>query len=169
MNTKEMTWRQFMKTKFLHSSEIAKGGQNVTIVDFIYKEAFSKEAGKKEELPSMVIKEYDKPIGMSNRKASQITQLFGDNLKDAIGKTVFLYGKNEKWFGVWDDVLTFKSAEEIKKEALNSKHAKWKGACDAIKSGKSTVEAIEKHYTLTEAVKTSLTKLIHEKDENKTN
>lgn len=164
METKGMTWRKFMKSKFLHASELLEGGQNVTIVRFDYKEAFSKEAGKKEELPVMIVKEFKKPIALSNRKASQLISLFGDGLDGAVGKVVFLYGKNEKWFGTWDDVLTFKSAEPIKKPNLTNTSKNWEQATTAIQSGKTTIEAIEKHYSLTKAVREELVKLIPAKD-----
>ena len=158
--TEKTTWREFMDNPFLHSSEIPKDGINVTIVKYDTKSAYSKETGKQEDLHVMYTREFKKPIVMSNRKAKQVSNLFGPKILMSVGKTIHLFSINEKFFGKWGDVLHFKAEIVKTKEPFNSKSAGWDKACEAFSKGKSSIDVMEKHYTLTAATKKLLTDLL---------
>lgn len=160
METKKTHWRKIMNTTFLNGDEIAPGDTIVTIKAFKEELIYSQKDKQKEPQVTMWFNEIEKPMIMTNRKAKQITNALNTPyMEDWIGKKVAMFAANERHFGEEFKVITFKKAI-IKKEALNSKHPKWEGAVKAIKSGASTIEAIEKHYTLTEAVRTQLQKII---------
>jgi hypothetical protein len=160
MEKKQTLWRTFMENPFLHSDEIPKDGINVTILGYDKKAAFSKETGKEESLQIVILKEFKKPVALSNRKAKEIQAQFGKTIEDSIGKQIHLYSVNEKFFGKYMDVLHFKAAKSVVKPTLNSKSENWVSATDAIKAGNTTIQAIEKHYTITTATKKALTDLI---------
>ena len=165
--TENTTWRQFMENPFLHASDIPKKGINVTIESYGGVEAYSKEAGQKETLKVMYVKEFKKPIAMSNRKAKQMAAIFGDVLMDSIGKTVHLFFINEKFFGKFQDVLHFKKEIVLVKEVFNSKSLGWDKCCESFKAGNSTIQIMEKHYKLDEDTKKKLTDLLPKTTEAK--
>lgn len=49
-----------------------------------------------------------------------------------------------------DAIETPKAKPFVKKQELNPKHEKWNGAIEALMNGKTTIEAIEKAYILTD-------------------
>ena len=164
MEAKKNThWRKVMNTTYLNGDEIKKGDTIVTIAGWKEEMIYSQRDKQKEPQVTMYFKELTKPMIMTNRKAKQIsTALDTPIMEDWIGKKITMYPVKERHFGEEFEVITFKKAV-IKKEVFNSSHPKWDAACKAIKDGNSSVEAIEKHYSLTEAVKTQLNKLTETK------
>jgi hypothetical protein len=160
---KDTTWRQFMKNPYLHSTDLKGKGHNVTIIGYDFTKAYSKEAGGEEDLQVMRVKEFEKPIVMSNRKAKQVAEVHGPIVMDSIGKKIHVFSKNEKFFGKWQDVLHFKKEVEVVKSKFGEDSDGWDACVIAFKSGKSTIAAMEKHYVLTAAVKKTLTDLIPKK------
>lgn len=163
---KNSHWRKIMNTTYLNGDEIDKGETIVTIKDYKEEMIYSQKDKQKEPQVTMFFKELDKPMIMTNRKAKQITQaLETEYMTDWIGKKVTMYPVNERHFGENFKVITFKKAI-IKKEVFNSKHKRWEGATKALKEGSSTIEAIEKYYTITEAVRTELQQIIDKPKES---
>ena len=163
MEAKKNThWRKIMNTTFLNGDEIPQGDTIVTISSYKEEMIYSQKDKQKEPQVTMFFNEFKKPLIMTNRKAKQITDALNTPYMDEwIGKKIAMFAANERHFGEDFKVITFKKAV-IKKEVFNSKHARWNGAVEALKSGASSIEAIEKHYTLTEAVKTQLNNVIKE-------
>lgn len=149
-------WRTLLNTKYLNGDEIPKDGVVVTIVGFTKEDIFSQKSKEKEEHVTLKFKQFDKPMILTNRKAKQISKVLESSIvEDWINKTITIHPVQEKHFGEWFPVINVK-AGEIKKEVFNSKHPRWNGACESLAKGESTIEAIEKYYTLTPAVKKEL-------------
>lgn len=156
METKKTHWRTLLNTKYLNGDEIAKDGSVVTITGYEKEEIFSQKSREKEEHVTLVFKQFDKPMILTNRKAKQIAKVTGSAMvEDWIGKTITIFPVQEKHFGEWFPVINVKPGE-IVKEVFNSKHPRWKGACDSILNGSTNIEAIEKHYKLSASVKKEL-------------
>jgi hypothetical protein len=153
-------WRKVMNTKFLNGDELQEDGQVVTITSYKEEELYSQKAKDVEKHVTLLFKEFEKPMILTNRKAKQISNVLETSLMDEwVGKTVTIYPKQEKHFGDWFAVINIKPGA-IKKEDFTPKHERWDGACKSIKEGKSTIEAIEKHYTLTPTNKAKLVALV---------
>ena len=146
-----MTFRQLANNPFLHATDIPKKGINVKIKEFSFKQAFSRETKKKEDLGVMHVEEYEKPIVVSIRKAKQIDMVIN------------IHYINEKNFGEFTDVLFFRKKVEVVKDNFNNKSAGWNNCVAAVKSGKATVESLEKHYTLDAATKKEIIALYPKK------
>ena len=67
-----------------------------------------------------------------------------------MGKSITLFVSRIKAFGDWHDALRVRkeAPKEPTKEDLNPKHEKWQVAIDAIKSGSTTIEAVQKKYNV---------------------
>lgn len=159
---KNSHWRKVMNTTYLNGDEIEKGDSIVTIASYTETMIYSQKDKQKEPQVLLYFKELDKPMILTNRKAKQITNsLDTEFMVDWIGKKVAMYAVKERHFGEDFEVITFKKAI-VKKEAFNSKHKRWDGACKALKEGTSTVEAIEKFYTITAPIKKELEKIVRD-------
>ena len=160
MEAKKNThWRKIMNTTFLNGDEIPEGDTIVTISGYKEEMIFSQREKQKEPQVTLTFKEMGKPMIMTNRKAKQIAKaLDTPMMAEWVGKKVAMFAVNERHFGEDFKVITFKKAV-IKKEQLNEKSPKWNSAVEAIKSGSTTIEAIEKHYEITENVKNKLNQL----------
>lgn len=166
MEAKKNThWRKIMNTTYLNGDEISEKDTVVTIKSYEQEMIYSQKDKQKEPQVIMRFYEVEKPMIMTNRKAKEISRALETEYMDEwIGKKIAMHPVMERFFGEDFKVIHFKKAV-IKKEVLNSNHPKWDAACKSIKDGKSSIEAIEKHYSITEAVKTQLNKLTETKTE----
>jgi hypothetical protein len=157
IENKEAThWRKVMSTPFLNGEEIPEAGQVVTIDSYKKEKLFSPKSKKEEELITLKFKEIAKPMILTNRKAKQISKVIGSEyMADWIGKTITIFPIKEKHFGDYFKVIHAK-AGVIELPVFDKKHERWAGAVEALKAGTSTIEAIEKHYTITDAVRKEL-------------
>lgn len=156
---KNSHWRKVMNTTYLNGDEIDKGDTVVTIKAYKEQMIYSQKDKQKEPQVLLYFAEIDKPMILTNRKAKQITNsLETEFMVDWIGKKVTMYAVKETHFGETFEVITFKKAV-IKKDVLNENSPRWKAACDALKAGATTIEAIEKHYSITNVVRTQLKKI----------
>ena len=141
-------WRKVLKTTYLSGDEV-DGELLVTIEDYESETFFSPSTRSEEEHTILKIKEFKKGIILNTRKAKQITTaLKSKYMLDWIGKTVTLFTKREKHFGVMHDVITFKRGVRVL-PTLDESSDKWESAKSALRDGKTTIEAIKKSYTLT--------------------
>ena len=165
--TKKTHWRELLETNFLSGDELPENGIVVTIEKHYKEKLYSKEAGKKKNFGILKFVGIDKPLILTNRKANQITTALGSKfVEDWDGKKIHIFPKDEKWFGKNMQVINVKEAN-VKKEILNPLHKKWDSACEALKNGKTTIEGIEKHYTLSKKVKEALAEHVPEPTESK--
>ncbi len=153
-------WRTIMNTRFLNGDELPKDGIVVKIDGYSNEQFYSPKSKEKEDHVILSFDKFKKPMILTNRKAKQISKALDTPMMDKwIGKTICIVPVQEKHFGEWFPVINIKPGD-LKKEVLNSKHKNWDAACDALKNGKTKIESIEKHYTLTKAIKAELEKFI---------
>lgn len=151
-------WRKVMNTTYLNGDEVF-GEPIVTIKSYKEEMIYSARERRKEPQVTLEFVENKKPMIMTTRKAKQISAALETPLmSEWVGKKVVMFTVKEKHFGEEFEVIHFKRAP-AGKEVFNDKHPRWNGAVDALQSGATTIEAIEKHYTLTKQVKEQLEKL----------
>lgn len=149
---KFLHWRKQLKTPYLNGDELPKEGIDVTITEFKEVDIYSQSEKRKTDHTILVFKEFKKPMILTVRKAKSISNVLQtSNMYDWIGKTIHIFPKEEKHFGEYFPVINVKASKIKEKESLTPSHPRWSGAKEAIESGKSTIEAIEKHFKLTPA------------------
>lgn len=106
---------------------------------------------KEEDCITCWFTQYPKPMILNATNCKQLVKLSGSEfVENWTGVSVTLYVSKVKAFGDVVDALRIKAAKQPVKEELNPAHPKWEGALAAIKSGATTIEAIESKYKLTE-------------------
>lgn len=110
---------------------------------------------KEEDCITCWFKQYPKPMILNATNCKQLVKLTGSEfIENWVGKSVTLYVSKVRAFGENVDALRIKEArnqpKEPEKEELNPSHPKWEGAVMAVKSGTTTVEAIETKYKISE-------------------
>lgn len=77
-------------------------------------------------------------------------------IEEWIGKRITIEVKKIKAFGEWHDALRVSSTAPSK-EALTPAHPRFEKAKEALKAGKTTLEAIRQSFTLDAATEAALT------------
>ncbi len=150
-----------MKTRFLSGDELQENGQVVTIESYNGTEFFSPKSKAQEEHVVLKFKEIGKPMILTNRKAKQISKVLDTPLMDDwVGKAITIFPKDEKHFGEFFPVINIAAATKPEKQTLDDTSENWDAATKAIKAGKTTIEAIKKHYKITEVVRLQLEKMM---------
>lgn len=97
-----------------------------------------------------------KPFILNSTNQKIMAKVFGSPyIEDWKGKSMTLYVAKVKAFGDTVDALRVRPTAPkmsqptvTEKEELSPNHSKWEGAINALKAGKTTVEAIIKAYTV---------------------
>lgn len=144
-------WKKLRNPDYIGAYELMTGGEAkdmvVTIVN-VKKEKLKTEKG---EEGSVAYLKNQKPMILNTINNKNITKALGSPyIEDWVGKSITLYVVRIKAFGEQVDALRVRDTapKEPTKEDLNPKHEKWKVAIDAIKSGSTTIEAIQKKYNV---------------------
>jgi len=109
------------------------------------------EKGRSEECLTVQWQERDvKPMIINVTNAKAISKVAGSSyIEDWAGVMVTLYTTEVNAFGeVMEAVRIRQTAPRIQKPILSQDHPKWNDAVEAIRSGKSNVASIRKHYQL---------------------
>jgi hypothetical protein len=153
-------WRKLRNQEYLGSWDLTdSNGKFIELVVTITKmeSKIVKNSDGEKSCPLAYFKEFSKPMIINVRNAEKISELHNTNfVENWVGKSVTLYVSKVKVGRETVDALRIKAAKQPAqpaKEELNSTHPKWDGALAAIKSGATTIEAIESKYKLTEETK----------------
>lgn len=145
-------YRKLRNPNYIGSYELMTGGEPKDMVVTITKavKELVQNGDKKEECMVVYLKN-QKPFIVNSTNAKSISSALGTPyIEDWVGKSITLFVSRIKAFGDWHDALRVRkeAPKEPTKEDLNPKHEKWQVAIDAIKSGSTTVEAIQKKYNV---------------------
>lgn len=145
-------YKKLRNPNYIGSYELMTGGEPkdmvVTITNAI--KELVQNGDKKEECMVVYLKN-QKPFIVNSTNAKSISSALGSPyIEDWVGKSITLFVSRIKAFGDWHDALRVRkeAPKEPTKEDLNPKHEKWLGAINALKEGKTTVEAIQKTYNV---------------------
>lgn len=142
-------WRKLVNPNYIGAYELMDGSVNnkemtVTIVKVV-KEMVQGPDGKKEECTVCYLNG-TKPMILNATNQKTMTKLFGSPyIDDWVGKKMTLYVAKVKAFGDTVDALRVRT-EVPKLPELTQTHPKWAGAINALKTGNTDMDAIEKSF-----------------------
>lgn len=145
-------WRKLRNPLYIGSYELMTGGEpRDMVVEIVSASKELVQNGDKKE-DCMVLKlKNQKPLIVNATNAKAIASATGSvYVEDWSGKRITLYVVKIKAFGEWHDALRVRkeAPKEPTKPDLNPNHEKWQGAVDALKSKKTTIDAIQKTYNI---------------------
>lgn len=145
-------YKKLRNPNYIGSYELMTGGEPKDMVVEITKatKEMVQNGDKKEEAMVLYLK-HQKPMIINSTNAKNIAKALNSPfIEDWIGKRITLFVSRIRAFGETVDALrvrpTAPAAPTL--EDLNPKHPKWGDAVKAMKSGKTTIEAIRKAYNL---------------------
>jgi len=155
---KKTHWRKCDKSDYLGACDLENGDINVTIKKVEIKQA--KLRGKSQEARVATFKENIKPM-IVNVACGKVLLKFTKSkfVEDWSNVPVTIFVEENVRFGAEiTEGLRFRGTQpRTKKEILNEKHPKWKGACENLKNGMCKVETICQAYEVSDADKNILT------------
>jgi hypothetical protein len=153
MSQSKTHWKKLQNPDYFGAWSIPEGKDIVLTINFVKTEEVVGVGGRKEHLPVLHFKDKGvKPLILNVTNSRTIEGVHGSPyIEDWTGKQIQLY----------QDVTTFGKEEvecvRIRASIPNAKNPeftpqsnRWNGAVVAIASGDSTIEAIKKHYTLSD-------------------
>lgn len=164
-------FKKLRNPNYIGSYELMTGGEPVEMVVQIEKAVKEHvQNGDKKEEAMVVYLVGQKPMIVNSTNAKAIYAATGTPyIEDWPGRYLTLYVAKIRAFGETVDALRVRkeAPKEISKTEPKTKtelapgHEKWIGAADAIRDGKTTVDAIKKTYLLTPENEDFLNNLTH--------
>jgi len=145
-------WKKFMNPDYFGSWSLPDGEDLILTINEVKMEQVTGEGGRKEQLPVLYFRENVKPLVLNVTNSRQIQTLYGTPyVEDWHGKQVQLYQDITKLKGEEVECVRIRpKVPNVQKPAFTPDNERWNGAVESIKAGKSTIEAIKKHYFLSE-------------------
>ena len=161
-------WKKLHNPDYLGAWDFQPKEEKILAISRVVTEMVPDQNGKKEECTVCYWQAGAKPMILNVTNSKAITKVAGSPyIEDWQGVKVQLFVTEVKAFGEIMDAVRIRSiAPVVKLPELNEQHPKWQAAVDAIRAKTSTVEAIQKHYTVSEQVKTILINLTKEETIN---
>lgn len=153
MESEKLThYRRLINPDYLGAYSLDPGKDMIITIDSVKKENVTGQGGKVDECTVARFKESVKPMILNVTNCKMIASLYGTPyIEQWSGKKIQLYATEVKMAGEMVEALRIRpKAPVINKVELTPKHEKWEAAKKNIKDGTTTIEAIEKHYTLSE-------------------
>jgi len=146
-------WRNLMKdNKYLGSWDLEVNGKyepTIVTIERIYQDVMVGEMGKEDKV-FIKLKEFEKSM-VSNRTNFKRLEIFFNsfNPDDYTSKQIVLSVEKVKSPQGMVDALRFSTRPLPKKELPSLPDEKLPVAVESVKSGRTTIEKIQKQYTLT--------------------
>ncbi len=146
-------WRNLMKdNKYLGSWDLEVNGKyepTIVTIEKIYQDVMVGEMGKEDKV-FIKLKEFEKSM-VSNRTNFKRLEIFFNsfNPDDYTSKQIVLSVEKVKSPQGMVDALRFSTRPLPKKELPSLPDEKLPVAVESVKSGRTTIEKIQKQYTLT--------------------
>lgn len=149
MAAKLTHWKQLTNPDYLGAYSLEDGKDLTVTIKEVKRELVTGVGGKKEEC-TVAYLVGQKPMILNVTNCKSIATIyktpFIENWK---GKQITLFVSTTKLKGEDVECLRIRNTEP-KKVELTPSHPKWAGAIDALKNEKTTIEAIQKAYELSE-------------------
>ena len=143
-------WKKLHNPDYFGSWCIPEGEDLIVTIKQIKVEQITGEGGRVEQLSVCYFQEKQKPLILNVTNSKQIQSIYGTPyIEDWVGKQIQLFKSTTKMKGeVVDCVRVRPLLVSKQKPAFTPNNERWKGAVEAIFLGDSTIEAVKKHYTL---------------------
>lgn len=152
MEQNKTHFKKLRNPMYIGSYELMTGGQSKDlVVEIVSTDREMVQNGDKKEDAMVIRLKNQKPFIVNSINSKNIAKALGSvYVEDWIGKKITLYVARIKAFGDWHDALRVRDVAptEPQKDDLNPQHEKWDGAVKALKEKKTTIEAIQKAYTV---------------------
>jgi len=136
--------------KYLGAWDLEVNGkyeQKLVTIDKIYQDTFVSEMGKEDKV-FVKLKEFDKPMVCNRSNFKRLETFFGSfDFNDYLNKQIVLSTEKVKSPQGMVDALRFSTRPLPKKEL--PKLDKLDSAVNAVKAGSTSIEKIQKQYSLT--------------------
>ena len=145
-------WKKLHNPDYLGSWDFQPNEEKVLTIKEIKTEKIKDHQGKQEDCSVCFFKEDVKPIVLNVTNSKTITKVAGSPyIEDWQGVKIQLFTTEIKAFGdVMEAVRVRNMKPDKKKDELTPKNKKWHEAVKHIKDGNTTVDAILKHYDISE-------------------
>lgn len=144
-------WRNLMKdNKYLGAWDLEVNGkyeQKLVTIDKIYQDTFVGEMGKEDKV-FVKLKEFDKPMVCNRSNFKRLETFFGSfDFNDYLNKQIVLSTEKVKSPQGMVDALRFSTRPLPKLPQLPDD--KLESAVNAVKAGSTSIDKIQKQYSLT--------------------
>lgn len=154
-------WKKLTDPNFIGAYSLQPGEEKTVEIVSVGRQRVKGADGKETDCTVAVLKN-EKPFILNKTNCKTLTKVFGTPfIEKWQGKKMVVYAENVKAFGEIVEALRIRPIVPIL-PVLNPKSAKWPGAIDALKNNKTTIEAIQKSYQLSDKDKQLLVNLIME-------
>jgi hypothetical protein len=153
-------WKKLHNPDYFGAYCLQEGEEITVTIKSVGLEVVMGTGGKKEECTVAHFSERDvKPLILNVINQKTIQKVYGTPyIEDWTNKKITLYHTNEKAFGEMMEVVRVRpKVPNVEKPNFDQKNEGWDKAVEALAKGNTTINAIEKHYTLSDETKEALT------------
>lgn len=150
-------WKKLTNPDYIGAYSLQPGEEKIVEIISVGREQVKGSDGKATDCIVAKLKG-EKPFILNKTNCKTLSKIYGTPfIEEWTGKRIIVYAERVKAFGDIVDALRIRPTAPILPD-LNPSSAKWPGAIQALKDKKTTIEAIEKQYSLTPENKQSLLK-----------
>lgn len=144
-------WKKLQHPDYIGAYTIMDGvnpdKELIVTIEKVVRQQVTGADGKKEECTVCYLIG-QKPMILNSTNQKTMTKLFGSPfIEDWQGKKMALYVAKVKAFGDTVDALRVREKAPAL-EVLTPTHQRWEGAVKALRAGNTTIEAIQKNFTI---------------------
>jgi hypothetical protein len=156
-------WKKLTNPNYIGSYSLEPGKDKTVTILKVVKEIVKNMEGKNEECVVAYLKD-EKPMILNKTNMKAITKLLDTPyIEKWSNVSIVIFATKVKAFGEQVEALRIRPTLPGKsKPELDPKHEKWQGALSSLKDGNTTIEAIQKVYTISEENKQILIDLLSE-------
>jgi len=151
METKNLThWKKLINPDYLGAYSIEKNKSLILTISDVRREMVKGTGGKNQECTVASFKEEQKPMILNRTNCKIIQKIYGTPyIEEWKNKQIEIYATNVDAFGDNVEALRIKQiVPSISKPILEDDFVKYENAIKSLKDGKTTLDAIKKHYDI---------------------
>lgn len=143
-------YKRLINPDYLGAYSLDPGKDLILTIASVKKENVTGPGGHTDQCTVARFKEGGKPMILNVTNCKMITNIYKTPyIEEWVGKQIQLYATEVKYQGEMVEALRIRpAAPKTVKPELTPDHKKWDAAKENIQNGNTTVEAIEKHYTI---------------------
>ena len=159
ISTSKTHWKKLHNPNYLGSYSLDEGKDLILTIKTVVKEVVKTER-EDQECTVIHFVENAKPMIVNVTNAKQIERIYKTPyIEEWSGMKIQLYSAKIRAFGEDIEALRIRpSVPKVTKTPFTPSHAKWNNAKKALAEGNTTLAAILKNYSMTEADQTELLK-----------
>jgi hypothetical protein len=153
MNNKKTHWKKLTNPNYLGSYALTPGEDLIITIDYVAQEDVYSPQGGDEECTVAHFKENVKPLILNVTNARQIEKIYGTPyIEEWAGKKIQIYiADNIQAFGKTVSGLRIRPKKpQTTKPELTPDGSKWEAAVENVANQNTTIQAIRKHYSLSD-------------------